>query len=220
MRLLPPLPCLLRHAILLLCVLLVTPALALPAPMSDSDLFVKSDLVALVRVLSVTCLEREPGRADPATLPNYSAKLELIEVIKGDEAKGATVSVSFHAVPNGLLGPWTVYYYPGEMVWTHLEGHNGDYTTTWWNGRGDIVSKAVITELPTTPGETVTLAAPQSTLTARRSSCSRPCSNCSACCTFGRSLVATPCARAARAHVGPGARWTRATSWRWCAWFR
>jgi hypothetical protein len=157
MRLLPPLPCLLRHAILLLCVLLVTPALALPAPMSDSDLLVKSDLVALVRVLSVTCLSTSQDPQTRATLPNYSAKLELIEVIKGDEAKGATVSVYFHAVPSGLLGSWTVYYYPGEMVWTHLEGHNGDYTTTWWNGRGDIVSKAVITELPTTPGETVTL---------------------------------------------------------------
>jgi hypothetical protein len=147
----------LRQVVLLLCALLVTPALALPAPMSDSDLLVRSDLVALVRVLSVTCLSASQDPQTHEALPNYSARLELIEVIKGDEAKGDTVSVYFHAVPSRLLGSWTVYYYPGEMVWTHLAGHNGDYTTTWWNGRGDIVSKAVITELPTTPGETVAL---------------------------------------------------------------
>jgi hypothetical protein len=147
----------LRQVVLLLCALLVTPALALPAPMSDSDLLVRSDLVALVRVVSVTCLSASQDPQTHEALPNYSARLELIEVIKGDEAKGDTVSVYFHAVPSRLLGSWTVYYYPGEMVWTHLTGHNGDYTTTWWNGRGDIVSKAVITELPTTPGETVAL---------------------------------------------------------------
>jgi hypothetical protein len=41
------------------------------------------------------------------------------------------------------------------MVWTHLLGADGEYTSTWWNARGDVVSKAVITELPTKPGETV-----------------------------------------------------------------
>jgi hypothetical protein len=133
------------------------PAHALPAPMSDSELLVKSDLVALVRVLSVTCLSVSQDPDTHKALPSYSAKLELIEVIKGDEAKGDTVSVYFHAVPSELLGSWTVYYYPGEMVWTHLQGKNGDYTTTSWNSRGDIVNKAVITELPTTPGQTVEL---------------------------------------------------------------
>jgi hypothetical protein len=40
-------------------------------------------------------------------------------------------------------------------VWTHLVKEGDDYTTTWWNGRGEVVNKAVITKLPTTPGETV-----------------------------------------------------------------
>ncbi len=40
----------------ILLLLGASPALALPAPMSDADLLAKSDLVALVRVLSVTCL--------------------------------------------------------------------------------------------------------------------------------------------------------------------
>jgi hypothetical protein len=149
---------LLASLVLLLSVTsLAAPAHALPAPMSDSELLVKSDLVALVRVMSVTCLSVSQDPNTHKALPSYSAKLELIEVIKGDEAKGDTVSVYFHAVPSTLLGSWTVYYYPGEMVWTHLQGKNGDYTTTSWNGRGDIVNKAVITELPATPGQTVEL---------------------------------------------------------------
>jgi hypothetical protein len=78
-----------------------------------------------------------------------------MEVIKGDEAKGGDVTITFHAIPTGLLGPWTVYYYPGEMVWTHLVRDGEAFTTTWWNGRGELVSKAVITKLPTKPGETV-----------------------------------------------------------------
>ena len=76
-------------------------------------------------------------------------------VTKGAEMPGHDITINFHAIPTGALGPWTVYYYPGEMVWTHLAGKDGDYTTTWWNGKGRIVSKAVITELPTPPGETV-----------------------------------------------------------------
>lgn len=128
---------------------------ALPAPMSESDLLQKSDLVALVRIKSVTCIGVTKDNRTGEDLPSYSARAELIEVIKGEDAKGDTVNINFHAIPTGLLGPWTVYYYPGEMVWTHLTGGDGVYTTTWWNGRGNVVSKAVITELPTKPGETV-----------------------------------------------------------------
>ena len=132
-----------------------TPAVALPAPMSKDELLSKSDLVALVRVLSVTCTAVVKDERTGEDLPSYSAKVELMEVIKGDEAKGDTVNITFHALPTGLLGPWSVYYYPGEMVWTHLVRDGDAFTTIWWNGRGDIVNKAVITELPTTPGETV-----------------------------------------------------------------
>jgi hypothetical protein len=139
---------------LLLCVI-VTPALALPAPMSDDELLAKSDLVALVRVLSVTCTAVTKDKMTGQDLPGYSAKVELMEVIKGDEAKGGDVTITFHEIPKGLLGPWSVFYYPGEMVWTHLVRDGEAYTTTWWNGRGDLVSKAVITKLPTKPGETV-----------------------------------------------------------------
>jgi hypothetical protein len=41
------------------------------------------------------------------------------------------------------------------MVYTHLVRKDGSYTTTWWNGRGSVVSKALVAELPTKPGETV-----------------------------------------------------------------
>ena len=42
-------------SLLLLSAFLIAPASALPGPMSDADLLAKSDLVALVRMLSVTC---------------------------------------------------------------------------------------------------------------------------------------------------------------------
>jgi len=139
----------------LLLLFAASPALALPAPMPDADLLAKSDLVALVRVLSVTCVSVSKDERSGEALRNYSANVELIEVIKGDVAKGAEVTITFEDVPKGLLGPWSVFYYPGEMVWTHLVKKGDSYTTTWWNGRGEVVNKAVITELPTKPGETV-----------------------------------------------------------------
>jgi hypothetical protein len=141
-------------SLILFLTLMAQPAAALPAPMSDSGLLQKSDLVALVRVLSVTCTGVTKDERRGEDLPSWSAKVELMEVIKGEDAKGSDVTISFHAIPTGLLGAWSVHYYPGEMVWTHLVGKDGDYTTTWWNGRGDVVSKAVITDLPTKPGET------------------------------------------------------------------
>ena len=131
------------------------PAPALPAPMSIEELLLNSDLVALVRIKSVTCVSVTKDERTGERLPSWSARAELIEVIKGEEVKGDTVTISFQAVPSGLLGPWTVYYYPGEMVWTHLVGKDGDYTSTWWNARGTVVSKAVIDTLPTKPGETM-----------------------------------------------------------------
>lgn len=139
---------------ILLIAIPAAPALAVPPPMSQEELLQKSDLVALVRIRSVTCLSVSTDPGSGETLPSWSAKAELMEVIKGEDVKGDTVDIDFEAIPTGVLGPWTVYYYPGEMVWTHLVGKDGEYTTTWWNGRGELISHAIITELPTTPGET------------------------------------------------------------------
>lgn len=115
-----------RHLVMLSAVLLglglmAGPAAALPAPMSER-----------------AAAKERPGGAGPhqvrhlhrchqgcrtgEDLPSYSASAELMEVIKGEEVKGDTVNIIFHAIATGLLGPWTVYYYPGEMVWTHLVG--------------------------------------------------------------------------------------------------
>ncbi|HZP10616.1 hypothetical protein [Methyloceanibacter sp.] len=144
-------------ALFLIAVLPIGPALAVPAPMSDADLLAKSDLVALVKVISVTCLSVSKDERTGEPLRNYSANVELIEVIKGDEPKGTDVNVTFHDLPKQIVGPWSVFYYPGEMVWTHLVKDGDAYTTTWWNGRGEVVHKAVITDLPTKPGETVAI---------------------------------------------------------------
>jgi hypothetical protein len=146
---------------LVLTILLVSlsgsPALALTAPMPKEELLNKSDLVALVWIKSVTCMSVTKDKRIGEDLPSWSASAELMEVIKGEEVKGDTIDITFHAIPKDLLGPWSVYYYPGELVWTHLVGKDGKYTTTWWNGRGTLVSKAVIDKLPTTPGQTVAI---------------------------------------------------------------
>jgi hypothetical protein len=138
-------------------VLGVTPALAVPAPMSDAELMEKSDLVVLVRVKSVTCTGVTKDERTGEDLPSYLAKLEVVEVKKGDVKPGAEVLVTFHALPTGILGPWSVFYYPGEEVWTHLIKRAGGvaYDTTWWNAKGKPVNAPETTELPTKVGESV-----------------------------------------------------------------
>ncbi|HBH41202.1 MAG TPA: hypothetical protein DDW26_04740 [Rhizobiales bacterium] len=147
-----------RHLRLLslFLVVFVAPALALPAPMSDQDLMDTSDLVALVRVLSVTCTTVTKDEQTGEELPGYVAKLKLLEVKKGDATAGDEVLVTWRAVPKAILGPWTVYYYPGEEVLTHLtKSSNGvGYASSWWNAKGEDVKAPESTELPTTPGET------------------------------------------------------------------
>jgi hypothetical protein len=103
----------------------------------------------------VTCTGVEKDERTGDDLRSYSAKLKLLEVKKGKERAGDIVTVSFQEIPRGILGPWTVFYYPGEEVWTHLSGGGGTYSTTWWNAKTKEVHGAVITKLPTKPGQTV-----------------------------------------------------------------
>ena len=137
-------------------VLLATPALALPAPMSEQELTDKSDLIATVRVLSVSCTVVTKDDKTGEDLPVYLARLRLLEVKKGDAKKGDEILVTWRAVPKGIVGPWTVNYYPGEVVETHLVKKTGgvSYGSTWWNAKGEDVKAPDNSELPTTPGET------------------------------------------------------------------
>jgi hypothetical protein len=137
-------------------VLLATPALALPAPMSEQELTDKSDLIATVRVLSVSCTVVTKDDKTGEDLPVYLARLRLLEVKKGDAKKGDEILVTWRAVPKGIVGPWTVNYYPGEVVQTHLVKKTGgvSYGSTWWNAKGEDIKAPDNTELPTNAGET------------------------------------------------------------------
>jgi hypothetical protein len=137
--------------------LATVPAHALPAPMSDQDLMEKSDLVALVRVLNVTCTSITKDDATGEELPSYLATLQVLEVKKGEAQRGDEVIVTWRAVPKSIVGPWTVYYYPGEEVVTHLTKRSGgaSYASTWWNAKGDDVKAPDTRDLPVTPGESV-----------------------------------------------------------------
>jgi hypothetical protein len=52
-------------------------------------------------------------------LPAYLAGLRLTDVKKGDAKVGDVV------IPKDIVGPWTVNYYPGELVLTHLAKRSG-----------------------------------------------------------------------------------------------
>jgi hypothetical protein len=97
--------------------------------MSPEELFSASDIVALVRVLSVTCVaisQRERLRC-------CSARLGLLKIEKGNFHKFDTVEVWWEETPPLALGPWYVSYRPGEKVWTHLKWRRQTLETTWWN---------------------------------------------------------------------------------------
>ena len=79
----------------------------------------------------------------------------MIEAKKGDIRPGGEVLVTFRAVPKGALGPWTVFYYPGEEVWTHLTKRFGGvtYASTWWNAKSEEVKPPETEDLPEVVGE-------------------------------------------------------------------
>ena len=149
--------CIILSALCLSFGLASGPVRALPAPMSEQELMEKSDLVALVRVLNVTCTSLTKDAATGEELPSYLATLQVLEVKKGDAKKGDEVIVTWRAVPKSIVGPWTVYYYPGEEVVTHLTKRSGgaSYASTWWNAKGDDVKAPDTRDLPLTPGESV-----------------------------------------------------------------
>jgi len=133
------------------------PALALSTAMTEQDLLEKSDVVARVRVLSVTCTSLAKDEKTGEELPSYLARLKILESKKGSVEKGGEVLVTWRAVPKDADGRWAVYYYPGEEVWTHLTLRSGgvSYATTWWNGKGDALKNPDTRDLPTIPGESV-----------------------------------------------------------------
>jgi hypothetical protein len=135
---------------------LASPALALPAPMSEQELMDKSDLVATIRVLSVSCTAVTKDEKSGQELPAYLARVRLVDVKKGEAKKGDEILVTWRAIPKDVVGPWTVNYYPGEVVPTHLVKKSGgvSYGSTWWNAKGDDIKAPESTELPETPGET------------------------------------------------------------------
>ncbi|MGV1013941.1 MAG: hypothetical protein ACOYB4_03125 [Methyloceanibacter sp.] len=148
---------------LLFVCLFAQPVLALPAPMSEGELLEKSDVVALVRVLSVACTSITKDKDSGEELPGYLANLQILEVKKGDVKPGDEVMVTWRAIPTGIVGPWTVPYYPGEEVWTHLTKRGGGtFASTWWNAKGELVKPAQSTELPTTVGQMLTIVTPPS----------------------------------------------------------
>lgn len=126
---------------ILLVVLCPEQAWAIPAPMSPERLLSASDVVALVRVLSVTCVAL--GERKGEVLRHCHARLGLLQVRKGQYRKFDTLTVFWNQTPRDVLGPWYVPYGPGEKAWTHLRlpQRSSAFETTWWNAK-DLIEPA------------------------------------------------------------------------------
>jgi len=146
------LPCL---AGFLLALTLAVPALALPEPMTDDELLAKSDLVALIEVLSVTSVGALPDPGTRQALQFYYAKAKVLEVKKGDVKPGTEITIEFREVPEDIVGRWEVSYYAGEELWTYLRKRGENYRATYWNARGKQVRPASSNKLPSQPGQTI-----------------------------------------------------------------
>ena len=97
-----------RFPVFLVCLvalLTANPAAAIPAPMSPEELVEASDVVALVRVVAVTCISVATSERTGEKLPSYRAELEIVEISKGELQPGGTIEVAFQAIEAGLVGP-------------------------------------------------------------------------------------------------------------------
>ncbi|ODA66321.1 hypothetical protein A7A08_02719 [Methyloligella halotolerans] len=135
--------------------LIAAPAFALPTPLSEEELTEKSDLVALIEVLSVTSVGALPDMQTRQALQFYYAKAKVLEVKKGDVKPGTEITIEFREVPEDTVGRWEVSYYAGEELWTYLKARGENYRATYWNARGKQVRPAVSNKLPAQPGQTI-----------------------------------------------------------------
>jgi hypothetical protein len=148
--------------------LAASPAWAIAPPLTPVELLAESDLVALVRVLSVTCTGLYyPFWPDLAEVLAYVAQLEILSIRKGSVRPGEIIAVKWEKLSDELAleTTWTVAYHPGEQVWTHLQRvahkdglwlkHSSAYVNTWWNARDQTLREAESYDLPRLPGETV-----------------------------------------------------------------
>jgi hypothetical protein len=142
--------------VILANLLAIAPAFAVLEPLSEPELTDKSDVVALVRVLSVTCTSVYPDPQTGDDLCTYLAKLQVLEAKKGEAKKGNEMILTWRAYPKGALDLYAINYYPGEEVWTHLKKRSGgvSYETVAPNGKGDPVKAPESRDLPTGIGET------------------------------------------------------------------
>jgi hypothetical protein len=155
-----------RGAILALAVLVFgkgEPAPALVPPRSLEWLLAKSDVVADVRVLEVTCLEVSESRPPEwGRLRTFQARLEVLRVKKGRVKPGDTLLVQWEEweelsnKPHVIGGRWVVEYYPGEEAATHLYWRKDlkAFRTTWWNAKSEL-KPAKSYQLPRNPGDRI-----------------------------------------------------------------
>jgi hypothetical protein len=138
----------------LVCLILLSAdanAWAVPGPLPEAEMLAASELVALVRVLSATCVAVFHERHEE--LRRYSAALGILRVRKGSHRRYDTINVRWQDVPRRVLGPWIVPYYPGDKGWTYLTRFGDAYTATWINAADEMDRRGG--RLPIIPMQTI-----------------------------------------------------------------
>ncbi len=126
-------------------------ALALPAPLSETQLTEQSQLVVLADVLGVACTG-----ASPTGHPRFAAWLQVVASPKGGTSPGSTLLLAWSGVDLEPIGAWEARVYPGDRVRLYLVA--ADEAGAWkvFHPRGAVVVTRAPAEgrrLPERPGE-------------------------------------------------------------------
>jgi hypothetical protein len=110
-------------------------SLALPKPLSQQELFEKSDVIIKGKVIKIDEVENNN------IYEKYTARIQILEVIKGDISNTDIISVFWKKYKKKLLGNWYIEYALGEVIETHLiwDQEEKMFKTISWNGSKVIV---------------------------------------------------------------------------------
>ncbi|CAL7960032.1 conserved hypothetical protein [Alphaproteobacteria bacterium] len=126
----------LLFVLLVLLLSYAAPLHAIPAPLSERELFAQSDLVADLKVIGVVRIE-DCTTVFKEDVPAYQAWAQVLVAQKGDIKPDNTIIICWQDIPHKAVGPWKVEVLPGEVALMHLKWNNAKrcYTATHWNAK-------------------------------------------------------------------------------------
>ena len=131
------------------------PVRALPPPLSAEELQKRSDVVAVVRVLAVTCTAQAPDAETKQPLRTFQAWLQVVRVDKGNAKPDETITLEWRETPKGGFADGATPFFPGEEVKTYLKwiGDRRLFEVAGVGGLKEPIRPADIQKLPEKPGQ-------------------------------------------------------------------